>query len=147
MKIIIAFACSFLFLASAHAGTLSLQLPVAHFNPICSYAPVNEQTVTGFSADGNYVYVEAHGYTTCGSSGRGSTVQHVYWCEQLTFDLSGSLVQETVLQPATSQGLNNCDKNNTWADPHLSFTEAAGYFAYTTSNWNYTQTVPWVKTP
>ncbi len=147
MKSIFASLILLLVCTTAHADTISLQLPVKHFNPICVDAPINEQTVTGFSADGNYVLVKAKGYTTCGSSGRGSTVQHVYWCEQLTFDLSGSLATETELQPATSQGFNNCDKNNTWADPRSTFTGLAGYSAFTTYNWNYTQTIPQLNTP
>ena len=130
--------------AVAHADTLSLQIPVSHFNPICGYAPFNEQTVTGFSADGNYVFVQAHGYTTCGSSGRGSTVQHAYWCDLLTFDLSGNLVSQTALKPATYAGFNSCP----WADPHASFTNAAGYLGFTlVETYNYTLTAPQLETP
>jgi hypothetical protein len=125
--------------AAANADTLSLQEPVAHFSPICGNAPVNEQTVTGFSADGNYVLVQAHGYTACGSHG----TSYVYWCDALTFDLSGTLVSQTLIEPGTYQGFNNCP----WADDSLSFTNAGGYLSSTTSNWNHTQTVPELTSP
>jgi hypothetical protein len=143
MKSAIALITLLLACTAAYAGTLLLQFPVKHFNPICGYAPVNEQTVTGFSADGNYILVAAHGYTSCGSSGRGATVSHVYWCEQLTFDLGGHLVNQTLLQPATYQGFNNCP----WADPFASFMSAAGDIGYTTYNWNFSQTAPQLETP
>jgi hypothetical protein len=142
VKVIIAFTYSFLFLSIAQAGTLSLQLPVAHFNPICGYAPINQQTVTGFSADGAYVLVQAKGYTACGHSGHDGGISHVYWCDQLTFDFSGVLVGQSAIEPATYQGLLDCP----WADPRAFFA-SAGYLADTTYNWNYTQTVPWLGTP
>ena len=49
-------------------------------------------TVTGFSADGNYVLGQVQSHFTCGHSGRGSTVHTVYTCTYLTWDLSGLLV-------------------------------------------------------
>jgi hypothetical protein len=141
MKLIFV-SLALLFGALGHAGTLSLALPVAHFNPLCGNAPVNEQTVTGFSPDGTYVLVQATGYTACGHSGHDGGISHVYWCDQLTFDFSGVLVGQSAIEPATSQGFLDCP----WADPRAFFA-SAGYLADTTYNWNYTQTVPWLETP
>jgi hypothetical protein len=125
--------------ATAYAQTESLQLPVKHFSPICGNAPVNEQTITGFSPDGSFVLVQAHGYTACGSHG----VSYVYWCQSLAFDLSGAFISETDILPPTYQGYNNCP----WADDSLSFTNPGGYLAFTTSNWNHSQTVPELQLP
>lgn len=128
----------------AWGSTVYLELPVTYFSPICGYAPVNEQTVTGFSADGNYVLVEAKGYTTCGNSGRNGGISHVYWCDQLTFDLSGNLVSKLALKPATYAGFNNCP----WVDPGLVFENSGGYQAFTNKeNYNGTQTVPELLSP
>ena len=121
--------------ALAHADTLSLQLPVSHFSPLCGNAPINEQTATGFSPDGSFVLVQAHGYTACGSHG----TSYVYWCDALMFDLSGTLVNESVI-PLTN---NTCP----YADPRLTFQSQSGYSSFSTFNWNYTQTVPELQTP
>lgn len=128
--------------AAAHAADLAQ--PVSYFSPICGYAPVNVQTVNGFSADGNYVLVEAKGYTTCGNSGRDGGISHVYWCDQLTFDLSGRLVSKVALKPATYAGYNTCP----WADPHAVYSNSGGYQAFSNDlNYNSTLTVPMLQSP
>lgn len=96
-----------LFSPAAFAGT-SIDLPTPHTiamttpvtQPRCSASAVITSgyatTVTGFSADGNYVLGQVAAYFTCGSSGRGGTL-HTYWnCAQLSWDLGGNLISATV---------------------------------------------------
>lgn len=144
MKVFTLTFCLALLAFSAHAETLTLVQPVTHFSSSCGYAQLNQQTATGFSLDGNYVYVTAHGRTACGHSGRGATTSYVYWCESLTYDLSGNLVDEYAIVPKTSSNPQPCP----WADPTLTFANIGGYQLYTESLiYNWTITVPILDTP
>jgi len=87
-----AFAQTSVDLPTPHTITLSPAVSV----PGCFAGSVTtltyKTTVTGFSADRNYVNGQVRAWFSCGHSGRGSTVHTVYSCPQLTWDLSGNLV-------------------------------------------------------
>lgn len=94
-------------------------------------------TVTGFSADGNYVQGSVASHYTCGHSGRGSTVHTVYLCTILTWDLSGNLVSAATAPSLTSV---NCPAVTLEQPPNTppggtvtgnSFVNAGGYVAET----------------
>lgn len=87
-------------IATAVAGQLDTPHTVT-LNPTVSLARCYAQdattapyktTLTGFSADGNYIEGQVASHFTCGSSGRGGTLHTVTLCTYLTWDLSGVLV-------------------------------------------------------
>jgi hypothetical protein len=110
-------------LAALVAGPALAQTQVAVQSPTvqqitgapCGYS-LAYSTVTGFSADGNYVQSLTKGYVYCRGNGG-----YFYWCDQLQFDLSGNFVGFTVLGP------------NQWkcptADATKVYTNAGGYTA------------------
>lgn len=87
----VAAVASLLAVGAAHAGTIDLHAPLPA--PWGGTVDVAYTTVvTGFSADGNYVQGVARGYYCHGHSGRGGGCTYLYWCNQFTWDLSGTLV-------------------------------------------------------
>ena len=129
--------------APAFADPVTLQIPtVATYSPSCEAVRVNQQSVTGFSDDGLYLYVQVQGYTVCGHSGVGSTASSTYWCDRVVLDLGGHLLSDTPLIAAhTAVAYTKCPHVNP-AAPLV--TNAAGYTAYSvddTYNWTITTAV------
>jgi hypothetical protein len=95
MKVLIAFACSFLFLAQARAETeivfTHLPTPIQIEGYQCGYVPVVYSPI-GFSADGNYVVSQVYATTSCSGGGRGTHPTTHSGCAAATWDLSGYLV-------------------------------------------------------
>ena len=134
------------------SSTLALLLPISAFAGTDTQLPVPYQTdtypstyfwrmavITGFSADGNYVIGESNGATVSGHSGRGSTIHTTWSCVQWTWDLTGNVVDEIVLDP-----LHACSG----LDPTQTFTNDGGYVAWTTVYQYYPAThFPMLTTP
>jgi hypothetical protein len=77
MKTLIAFACSFLFLASAHSAPLPNPSAAAITGGIQCGQPLVTAVVTGFSVDGESVLGQVSTHFSCSAGGRGAR-PHTY---------------------------------------------------------------------